>query len=62
MLKNVFAMREMNFTKFRPEEIEVVSNRPAWSGPLDRMEQTFQFRPHFGWTGAIGCESPKMIR
>ena len=53
MLKNAFAMRELNFAPFNLEDIEVVSNKPAWNGRLATMEETFAFRPHFGWTGAI---------
>ncbi len=53
MLKNAFAMRELSFVPFRPEEIQVTSNRPAWSGRLTTLDETFDFKPHFGWTGAI---------
>ena len=53
MLKNAFAMRELNFAPFNLEDIEVVSNKPAWNGRLATMEETFAFKPHFGWTGAI---------
>ena len=53
LLKHSFTMRELNFVPFAPDDIKVISNRPAWSGNLDRMEETFTFRPHFGWVGAI---------
>jgi len=53
LLKNSFNLREMSFVPFAPEAIEVVSNRKAWSGKLSGMGETFQFRPHFGWVGAI---------
>ncbi len=53
MLKNAFAMRELNFAGFQPDAIEVTSNRPAWNGKLAAMNETFDFKPHFGWTGAI---------
>lgn len=53
LLKNGFAMRELSFVPFQPGEIEVVSNRPAWAGRLEAMTDTFHFRPHFGWVGAI---------
>lgn len=53
MLKNGFAMRELNFAPFKLEDIEVISNKPAWNGRLTAMEETFAFKPHFGWTGAI---------
>ncbi len=53
LLKNSFAMRELNFVPFKPEEIRVISNRPCWNGSVNNLEETFAFRPHFGWTGAI---------
>ena len=53
MLKNSFAMRELNFAPFRLEDIEVVSNKPAWNGGCAAVEGAFDFKPHFGWTGAI---------
>lgn len=53
LLKNSFNLRELNFVPFRTEEIEVVSNRKTWRGKLNQLEETFQFRPHFGWVGAI---------
>jgi uncharacterized protein (DUF362 family) len=53
MLKNGFSMRELNFAPFKLEDIDVVSNKPAWNGKLATMEETFDFKPHFGWTGAI---------
>jgi hypothetical protein len=53
LLKNSFHLRELNFVPFKVEDIDVVSNRKAWSGKLNQLEETFQFRPHFGWVGAI---------
>ena len=53
LLKHCFVMRELNFVPFPADAIEVVSNQPAWAGPLARVEETFHFRPHFGWVGAI---------
>jgi len=53
LLRNCFAMRQLNFADFQPGEIEVVSNRPAWRGKLDHLDELFSFRPHFGWVGAI---------
>jgi hypothetical protein len=35
------------------EDIEVVSNNPAWIGGMAAIRETFTFKPHFGWTGAI---------
>ncbi|HTD85548.1 MAG TPA: DUF362 domain-containing protein [Candidatus Binatia bacterium] len=53
LLKGVFNLREMNFVPFAAEDIEVLSNCAAWAGKLSQIEDTFQFRPHFGWVGAI---------
>jgi hypothetical protein len=57
LLKRGFTMTKMSFTDFRPEEIEIISNKPAWQGKLATLDKTFEFRPHFGWTGAI--ENPR---
>lgn len=53
MLEGCFEMRESNFVPFGADAIEVVSNREAWDGALEDMAETFEFRPHFGWAGAI---------
>ena len=53
LLRNAFNLREMNFVPFAAEAIEMVSNRKAWAGKLSGIDETFQFRPHFGWVGAI---------
>jgi uncharacterized protein (DUF362 family) len=53
LLRNAFLMRRLNFTPFGPDDIEVISNHAAWAGKLSAMEETFSFRPHFGWIGAI---------
>jgi uncharacterized protein (DUF362 family) len=53
LLKNAFAMRDLNFTPFQAGDIETISNKPTWNGRLDTIVETFQFKPHFGWTGAI---------
>ncbi|MFN7139860.1 MAG: DUF362 domain-containing protein [Limisphaerales bacterium] len=60
LLKNSFDMRELNFVNFSPNDITVISNKPEWNGPLDSMEDTFQFKPHFGWTGAIEKQSSSL--
>jgi uncharacterized protein (DUF362 family) len=57
LLQSAFAMRELSFVSFQPADVEVASNQAEWHGPLVRMEATFQFRPHFGWTGAIERQS-----
>lgn len=53
LLRHSFSLRAMNFVPFGPEEIRVVSGRSAWNGSLGDIRETFQFKPHFGWTGAI---------
>ena len=57
LLSNCFQMRSPSFVQFRPEEIEVHSNKEAWRGRLGQIDETFSFRPHFGWVGAI--ENPR---
>jgi hypothetical protein len=39
-----------------PGDIRVVSDNPAWAGALDDIVDTFGFRPHFGWRGAIEAD------
>ena len=53
LLRNAFRMRELDFVSFEPSDIQVNSNKPEWSGKMDSISDTFHFRPHFGWTGAI---------
>lgn len=53
LLKNSFDMHSPNFVAFAPEHVEIVSNHAPWAGKLDAMNDTFHFKPHFGWAGAI---------
>ena len=53
LLKNCFALRAPSFVPFKAEDVQVASNRPEWAGKLSQMFDVFQFRPHFGWVGAI---------
>lgn len=53
MLQSSFKMRELSFTPFPPEAVQVISDEKAWAGSLEQMTDTFDFRPHFGWAGAI---------
>jgi uncharacterized protein (DUF362 family) len=53
LLRNSFKMNRLNFVDFTPDQIEVVSNHGAWNCKMSLLEDTFQFRPHFGWVGAI---------
>jgi len=61
LLRSSFAMRELSFVPFQPEEIEVLANRPGWGGKLAAMKDTFAFRPHFGWVGAIEKTVPAAL-
>jgi uncharacterized protein (DUF362 family) len=53
LLSGGFAMRQPAFVEFTSEDVQVISNEADWSGPLERMSDTFDFQPHFGWKGAI---------
>lgn len=53
MLRGCFELRERSFVPFTAEAMEVVSNHAAWQGKLSAMTEVFDFKPHFGWTGAI---------
>jgi hypothetical protein len=53
MLRNAFSLRGLSFVPFRPGDVVAVSDNPAWAGRLDEITGTFDFRPHFGWVGAI---------
>ncbi len=56
LLRNAFRLHGLNFAPFGPEDIRVVADNPAWSGRLEDMTETFGFRPHFGWRGAIEAD------
>ena len=53
LLANCFRIRDLNFVPFTADAIAVSSNKAEWNGRLPEMRDTFRFRPHFGWTGAI---------
>jgi uncharacterized protein (DUF362 family) len=53
LLRNAFDLHGLDFVPFTAGEIRVVSDNPAWAGSLDEIVDTFGFRPHFGWLGAI---------
>jgi uncharacterized protein (DUF362 family) len=53
LLKNALTMSRLNFVDFTPEQVEVASNKEAWRGKIDQLDDVFSFRPHFGWVGAI---------
>lgn len=60
MLKNAFGMRSLPLAAWGPQDIEVVSDNPAWHGPLAEITGTFAFRPHFGWVGAVEFQLTKV--
>ncbi len=53
LLANSFRIRDLNFVPFSADAIDVSSNKKEWNVRLPEMRDTFRFRPHFGWTGAI---------
>jgi uncharacterized protein (DUF362 family) len=53
MLAHSFDVKELPLAGFKPEDIRVVSDREGWDAALEDVHETFRFRPHFGWTGAI---------
>jgi len=57
LLRNSFRMQELTFVAFQPADMQVISNNPKWSGGIEGMTDTFRFRPHFGWIGAIEREA-----
>ena len=62
LLEKSFHLQELNFVPFTPQDIRITSNRAEWTGRLDQMFDTFHFRPHFGWTGAIERKVPGNVR
>jgi uncharacterized protein (DUF362 family) len=56
MLAGAFALRPPSFVDFQPEDIRLVSNHAPWHGPLATLAEPLDFRPHFGWVGAIERE------
>jgi uncharacterized protein (DUF362 family) len=48
-----FNMRAPHFADFNPKDLRVSSNHQPWNRPLAEVHETFTFRPHFGWVGAI---------
>ena len=53
MLKNCFQLRGLSFVPFKAEEIEVISGEAGGYVRLEEVRSPFQFKPHFGWKGAI---------
>jgi uncharacterized protein (DUF362 family) len=59
MLVGTFATKQLSIATFRYEEIQVLSNNSSKQKPLHSFTGTdsFAFKPHFGWIGAIELES-----
>jgi uncharacterized protein (DUF362 family) len=53
LLQNAFNIAVKNFVPFSASEIRVLSNKKEWAGSVDEMEDVLDFKPHFGWVGAI---------
>ncbi len=58
MLRQAFAERVAPLCSFGPDDIEVLSDNPAWKGAVADLEDPLLFRPHFGWAGAIEIDRP----
>ncbi len=61
LLKNVWSMARLSFCPFGPESIRIVSNDPHWQGGLQHITPVADYRPHFGWVGAIELEKKTPI-
>jgi uncharacterized protein (DUF362 family) len=53
LLKNAFTMRELNFVSFKPEDIRIYGGHPVCYDRVAEIGDSFFFKPHFGWKGAI---------
>ncbi len=55
LLAGAFAMHAPSFVDFPLADLRVVSNHAPWNGPLAAIpvSETFRFKAHFGWVGAI---------
>ncbi len=54
-LREAFAPADLKLVPFAYEQIDIKSNRPEWRHKIGELkaEDTFHFKPHFGWTGQI---------
>lgn len=53
LLAGAFRMARPAFVDFPPDAIRVCSDRQPSGVGLDDLTETFAFKPHFGWVGAI---------
>jgi uncharacterized protein (DUF362 family) len=58
MLAGAFRVGRKPVAGFDHDQIMVSSNDPRWHGPLSgfRVEESFHFKPHFGWVGGVEKE------
>jgi hypothetical protein len=59
-LSHAFRPHPLPLADFAYDDIRVISNDPAWNGPLSEITDpsTFHFKPHFGWVGQIEFRNP----
>jgi uncharacterized protein (DUF362 family) len=57
LLENAFKLRMKNFVPFQSEDIRIDSNKAAWNGSIAQLAEALDFKPHFGWAGAIENQS-----
>jgi len=55
LLNKAFEMKALDFASFAAADIAMVSNKAQWNKAMGDVsaEDVFNFRPHFGWIGAI---------
>lgn len=59
LLDRAFQLRALDFVGFTPDSVRIVSNQPSWCGGLSTLRDTYRFKPHFGWVGAIEKSSTR---
>jgi len=53
LLRQSFEVKCLGLAKFTPKDIRITSENPAWEGPLGSLQEFYDFKPHFGWVGAL---------
>ena len=58
IVRQAFCCRRYPLAEWDWHDVRLLSNRPAWCGPLAEIPPgaTFHFSPHFGWKGHIERE------
>ncbi len=59
LLTQALASDQLPLAPFTADEIELDADHPSWHGPLANCHDTFAFKPHFGWVGAIEKRSTR---